>query len=462
MFEVLAALRRHAKDRPDAAAFRDDANQVTYAELEGMSAAVAFAAAQWPGVTAILAPNGIEWAAAWLGLARAGKTVVALPPFFSGAQLAHIVKDSGAARILTAGGMEKMAAPLGLPCHAIAPLTAGERGEGPDDPEQVRQACQIVYTSGTTGAPKGVRLGSRQVDWSAAALNRAVGANADDHYLSVLPFALLLEQICGICAPLLAGAPVTVAGHVAASLMAGNPQTLVAAVEQARPTVSVLVPEFLTAWVAVLRTQGGRAPESLRAVAVGGAPVAPALAEGGRALGIPVLEGYGLSECCSVVSVNRPGDCAPGTTGKPLDGLDVQIVDGEIVVSGPSVMDGYLHHDNIGSSWPTGDLGSFDEQGNLIVHGRKDKLIVLANGRNVSPEWIEAMILADPRIASCVLDGHGESHLRANLTPSPVGQAWFAGAGEEEVRGLIESLCRTAPAYARPGGYRLVEPASPA
>ncbi|MBC8269129.1 MAG: AMP-binding protein [Rhodospirillaceae bacterium] len=452
MHKVLSALRKQAKDCPDRIAFSDGERRVGYDELEAMTNAVASGVRDLPDVIAILAPNGIDWVAGWLGLARAGKTIVTLPPFFSKQQLDHIVGDSTAAHVICSDEMAHLASSPGLPISLISDhikQTDGVVHSG-------GQPRLIVYTSGTTGAPKGVRLSAAQVDWSAAALKQAVDAGAEDHYLSVLPFALLLEQICGICVSVLAGAHVTIACDVATSLMAGDPSKLASAMERTQPTISVLVPEFLAAWVAFLSAQGGRAPENLRFVAVGGAPLAPAMVVQAVNLGIPVQEGYGLTECCSVVALSRPGERLAGSVGKPLDGLDVTIVDGEIVVSGPSVMDGYLHGEAVSGCWHTGDLGSMDEEGNLHIMGRLDNLLVLANGRNVSPEWIEAMIASDSRIAGCSLEGHGQNRTRVSIIPSLSGARWFAAANPEAVDQLIAELCHQAPDYARPGSWRVI------
>ena len=458
MLKVLAALRAQAACRPEKLAVSEGGRQINYGQLDRMTNAVAVAVHDLPTVIAIFAPNGIDWMVAWLGLARAGKTVVTLPPFFSSQQLSHVVNDSGAGHVLCTDDCRSSAEALGKSVSLIADLVELEEGSTfPElDDELAAQSRHIIYTSGTTGAPKGVRLGSAQIDWSAAALRQAVDAVPQDHYLSVLPFALLLEQICGICVPLLAGVPVTIAADVAAALMSGNPSKLIEAVERTQPTISVLVPEFLSAWVAYLQATGGTVPQSLRYVAVGGAPVAPALAEQAVALGIPVHEGYGLSECCSVVAVNRPGGRVAGSVGKPLDGLNVTIVEDEIIVSGPSVMDGYLHAEDIEKTWETGDIGRLDEQGNLTIMGRRDNVLVLSNGRNVSPEWIEAMILADTRIAACEVLGHGEPRTRISLTPSAAGAQWFVSASADEISHLIAELCREAPEYARPHASHIV------
>jgi len=195
---------------------------------------------------------------------------------------------------------------------------------------------------------------------------------------------------------------------------------------------------------------GRRAPEGLRCVAVGGAPTPPALIEAAWAVGIPVYEGYGLSECCSVVTLNRPGALKKGSVGRPLPGLKVSIEEGEIVVEGPSVMEGYLGGPNPGGTWRTGDLGSLDEDGFLTVFGRKDNLIVTSLGRNVSPEWIETMLLADRRVGLCMVFGHGEPHLRALIVPSPAGAEWFAKAGRDGALELISQASARAPSFAVP------------
>jgi long-subunit acyl-CoA synthetase (AMP-forming) len=170
-------------------------------------------------------------------------------------------------------------------------------------------------------------------------------------------------------------------------------------------------------------------------------------------LGIPVHEGYGLSECCSVVAVNRPGERCSGTVGRPLNGLDVSIVNGEIVVDGPSITDGYLGQDPAQRPWRTGDLGAIDQDGFLTIHGRKDSLIVTSFGRNISPEWIETMLLGDLRIAFCAVVGHGEPHLTVVIIPSRMGESWFANSSSAEVLGLISHCCEGAPDYAVPRAF---------
>ncbi len=309
----------------------------------------------------------------------------------------------------------------------------------------------IIYTSGSTGNPKGVRLLSSQALWSAETLAKAIGASSEDKYLSVLPLPLLLELICGIVIPVLVGGSVHYDGAAAQSVGVGAPCNIAEAFERARPTTSVLVPQLLALYAGQLMAAGERPPKELRFVAVGGAAVPPALAQAARQLGIPAYEGYGLSECASVVAVNRPGASREGTVGQPLPGLDVTIEDGEIVVQGPTIMDGYLHGGATPRRWRTGDSGSLDADDFLTVYGRLDDLIVTPYGRNLSPEWIETMLLGDPRIGACVLCLAGDpARLTLLLIPSRLGEGWFSVAPEAEIAAAIFRACAPAPDYARP------------
>ena len=437
MADGIDALFAHAAASPVKPAIIAGVTATNYGDLAAAVRAVGARALGLPGVVGLMASRdarGIAWD---LGLAAAGRTVVPLPDFFSDAQLAHIARDAGLETVVCPAGARARLAGLGLPLvdpddlaptHAPVPRGIGRR---------------IIYTSGSTGTPKGVLLDDRQLDASAAALAKAVGAHRSDRYLSVLPPALLLEQIAGIRVPLRTGASIHVCPH---------PSELITVAVRELATVTVLVPELLAAWTSGLGASGGRAPASLRFVAVGGAATPAALLLRAAAVGIPAFQGYGLSECCSVVAVNRADDNAVGTVGRPLDDIEVVIEDGEIVVSGPTVMAGYLHGPPAGGRWRTGDLGHFDGDGRLVVEGRRDSLIVTTTGRNVSPEWIETLILADPRIARCVVIA-GASRPAVVLVPSPAGTGWFAAAAPGEIESLVTALCAEAPDYARPQGF---------
>ncbi len=442
---VLSALARLAATRCNDEAFREaGGDSVSYGALNDAVAALSRSYRSLPDTVGILAPSGIAWVQAQLALTAADKNIVPLPVFFSHDQLLHIIKDAGIGHILatpetvgTAGGFGVPHSEITVPDTGDALPAGSIRGTG--------KARLIIYTSGSTGRPKGVCIADRQLAASVKAIGDAVAAGPDDLYLSVLPMSLLLEQICAIYLPLLAGIRVVFCPFTSGT-------ALVEQVERVRPTLMVLVPQLLSAWIAAAKISGRKAPDSLRVVATGGAPVSETLAAAAWNLGIPVHEGYGLSECCSVVALNRPGDRVAGTVGRPLDGLDVSLDDGEIVVRGPTVMEGYLNDSAPPPEgiWRTGDLGGFDDQGRLSVYGRKDNILVTPAGRNVVPEWIEAMVTTDPRIALCILIITPMSGLTAILVPLDAYTREFQSMSPADVASQVAGLVAEAPRYARP------------
>ena len=451
MRQLFDSMKRHASEAGGSIAVSDQHGQLSRRELLATVTGLAADLESQPRTVGIYAPNGLAWVIAQLACALAGKIVVPLPAFFSSAQLGHVVRDASVELILASEQTTALALQSGVPTHVIDIHRVGA-----GLPDVIDGFGQIIYTSGSTGQPKGVRLESGQIAWSAAALGSATGAAATDSYLSVLPLPLLLETICSIFIPTLLGAYVHFDTGLAEQVGRGDPTGIAKAFETHRPTMSVLVPQLLKHWAAELQAVSQTAPSSLRFIAVGGAPVPKQVANTAWSLGIPVHEGYGLSECCSVVAVNRPKQRRPGTVGQPLSGLSVSIDNGEIVVDGPSITDGYLGQEPAQGAWRTGDLGEIDRDGFITVQGRKDSLLVTSFGRNVSPEWIETMLLADPRIAFCTVAGHGEPHLTALLIPSPQGAAWFANATSTDILDLVSDHCSDAPEYAVPRAYVVV------
>lgn len=453
LFDILLHRARNQGDRP---AFDDGETAVDYAGLSERVAATALRLRDVPaadGAIGLLGGNHVDWVVGQLAAWHAGRTVVPLPPFFPLPHLRHAAADAGLTHLLSTPAAAGTASHLGLP------LTVIDDSRAPYAPPANSGGRQITYTSGSTGAPKGVVLSSGQMMWTASALADAVKPDPSDSYLSVLPLALLLETICTVLIPIIAGAPVRLEPALATAFDATTGDHLAQAVERHRPSCMVVVPQLLSVWLEALGARGAKAPDSLRFVAAGGAAVPAALAARAWQAGIPVHEGYGLTECGSVVALNRPGERKTDTVGRPLPGLDIRIEDGEIVVAGPPVMQRYLHGKDTHGVWRTGDAGRIGPDGRLTVDGRLDNVIVTPVGRNVSPEWIEALLTADPRIAFALVTHVAGPHLTAVLTPSLTGARWFATAGEAELCDLVAGCCRDAPAYAVPRDVRVV-PAS--
>ncbi|MBT3536474.1 MAG: AMP-binding protein [Rhodospirillaceae bacterium] len=444
---LLQALSNWAMDSPNTIAFTTGGETISYRRLRRRVGGLATETAMLPERVGLLAPNGIDWIVADLAMWANGRTLVPLPEFFADGQLAHILSDGGIDAVLTTEERAARVQALGA-----RPVIIGESESEMPDPSS-GDGARIIYTSGSTGNPKGVVLGPAQLQNTCGGLLAAARPNSSDRHLSVLPFSMLLENICGIYLPILVGGQ----AHIAASILSLPPAEMAVALAEtalsSKATTTVLVPQLLTAWVLIASVGRVAVPDSLRFVAVGGAAVPDPIAKRARELGIPAYEGYGLSECCSVVAINVPDADRQGSVGKPIKGLDVKIAaDGEIVVRGAPVMQGYLGGERqvVEQTWPTGDLGHLDEDGYLYVQGRKDNLIVTANGRNVSPEWPETMLAADPRVGRAIVLPTLEGGLAAILEPSMLGQAWFEGTDAAALQQLTTALCAEAPDYARP------------
>lgn len=423
MTPVFDALARNAVERPQNMAFADGQRGLTWSTL---AQAVACAAAGFAAGSRIVGLRlaGLDYVIGDLAATLAGCRVVPVPGFFSTGQVAHLLQDSGATLI---DHLPQAGKPL-------SPTYAGG-------------AERVIYTSGTTGQPKGVLLGDRQLTASVTGLSRVLAAGPADRYLSALPQAQLLEQICGIFLPIMAGASTVICPPAASALFTGDGRALAQIAHQVHLTVTLLAPRQLTMWVAALRAGASR-PNSLRYVAVGGAPISPELIAEARSLGLPVSEGYGLSEACSVVALT-PLDAPEGSAMVPLEGTSLRIEDEEIVVDGPTVMAGYLHRSPHSGPWRTGDLGRIEE-GRLTVLGRRDAMILRASGRDISPEWVEAEALADPALPAAALVLMPEDRLVLVL----------AAIAAPDMEALVARLARL-PAYARPDALVIADPREP-
>lgn len=270
---------------------------------------------------------------------------------------------------------------------------------------------KITFTSGSTGTPKGVCLSAASQLEVAASLVERIQLSTPRH-LCLLPLPTLLENIAGIYAPLLAGGEVFIAPEAARGLNGSrmeNPRLLLGLLSQVQPQTLILVPELLQLLVQAC-SQGWSAPQSLKFIAVGGAKVAVDVLKQAALCGLPVYQGYGLSECCSVVALSDQSALVAShqqltQVGKVLSHLQVKIVDDEIMVKTPFL--GYLGEATVqDSAWvATGDLGAITAENELTIWGRKKNLLILSSGRNVNPEWVEAELTKTGMVQQAVLFG---------------------------------------------------------
>lgn len=395
----------------------------------------------------VLLDNGPAWVVVDLALIAARRPSVPLPPFFTAAQRDHALADAGAGLLVTPGGE-------GDPTYGGEPLRFVTTGL-PRRPLHAG-AAKITYTSGSTGAPKGVCLSQAQMEAVATSLVQVLGRERAGVHLPVLPLGVLLENVAGLYASLLAGGRYHAAGLAEVGMgEAFRPDfaRLLTSIVSTGATTLILVPELLRGLMAAqARLQ---VATDLRMIAIGGARVSPSLLAAAASMGLPVVEGYGLSECASVVALNSPDDARPGTVGRPLPHLSVTLAqDGEILVS-PQPFLGYVGGPAAPQVVQTGDLGAFDNQGRLKIEGRKANTIITAFGRNVAPEWVESELLAEPEILQAMARGEAEAALSALIVPMP-------GAEAGAVEAAVERANARLPDYARIARWRVTPPFDPA
>lgn len=433
---------------PQAIALDDGIRTWRAADVDAQAASLAQQlAAQGTRVLATLLDNSPAWVIADRAALRAGIVHVPLPAFFTPEQIAHAIGASGVDTVLTlppvaARWPQAPATPCEIAGHPFTMLRLPARKVAmPPD------TAKITFTSGTTGAPKGVCLTAASMQRVADGLVVAMAPLQVQRHLCALPFAVLLENIAGLMAPLTAGATCIVLPLQDVGLTGSSSFDVAAfhaAVVRHQPHSLILLPQMLRAWAGYLAQTRQRAPASLKLVAVGGAAVGVGLMQAARSLGIPAYEGYGLSEGASVQTLNLPACDRPGSAGAPLPHARVRIAaDGEIEVAG-SLFAGYLGDAAAaGEWWPTGDLGHLDADGFLHVDGRKKNLLITAFGRNVSPEWVETALRGHPAIGQAVVFGDGQPTLSAVLWPLA------ADADDALLQAAVDAANAQLPDYAR-------------
>lgn len=379
--------------------------------------------AQGPVCVGLLADNGIDWILADLACQEAGIPIVPIPPFFSPAQMQHSLVTAGVSLLLTDRPTDEdlfTARPIrvadettlgdlrayALECNGAIGLPEG--------------TGKITYTSGTTGQPKGVCLTTAHQVAVASSIAEMTNLDSPRH-LCVLPLSTLLENLAGVYAPLLAGGSVIVPPMSEVGLRGSSQldvQQLLGCISEHQPDSLIVVPEILVALTAAAE-HGWRPPASLCFVAVGGSKVSADTVVRARTVGLPVFEGYGLSECASVVALNAPDFDRVGSVGRPLPHVEVHIEDGEIIVSGSTFL-GYAGQPD---SWHqgrpvhTGDLGRVDADGFVHISGRLKNQLITSYGRNVSPEWIESELLSGKLLQQAVVVGDARPWCVALLLP---------------------------------------------
>ncbi|MGW1768038.1 AMP-dependent synthetase/ligase [Streptomyces sp. NPDC002073] len=444
-----------------------------------------------------------------LALVHLGAVPVTVYGTSAPGQIAHIARHSRA-RLAVVEGARELARwePLlddpGIPLErlvVVEPAEAGRHDSYPSlyasaarlhDPEGFEKGWRqtrpedpltVVYTSGTTGDPKGVRLSHRNIVLQAVRLDRHVDLPEHAEHLCYLPFAHIAERILGIYLPLLRAA------HVR---LCADPAAVAASVRELHPVQFFGVPRVWEKLAASVRAVLARLPAEQQAAIEAandlarshaehrerGTEVPAALEEAYRRAkeqvldpllgmagldrlvwtasatapmpidvvrfwagwGITVLDAWGLTETAGVCTVNSPDGFRLGSVGRPIEGLELRVAaDGEILTRGATVFSGYLRADGTvedardAEGWfPTGDVGRLDEDGYLWITDRKKELVITSTGKNISPALVENTVKEHPLIGQAMVHGDGRSYLVALLVlDAELAPAWAAARGIE-------------------------------
>ena len=448
---------------------------------------------------ALCLKNGVQWVAADMAAHGLGLVVVPLYVDDNADNMAWCLEDSGAALLIAdhlrfmpalqkaMGDLPQIVLVRGEPC---APAIAAENWLPVEtssfviEPRAADALATIVYTSGTMGRPKGVMLSHRNILANVAAILEVHPIHATDVLLSVLPLSHMFERTGGYYLPLHAGATVTYCRGISelAQDMAEQRPTVIMAVPRLFERMLARIDERLAqsrlqrflfylaaqaGWrrfkgearfydlllirllhpriaAPLLERMGGR----LRQAVMGGAALDRRVAETLIGLGVPLLQGYGLTEASPVVAVNRNDNNDPASVGEPLPGIETRIsASGELLVRSATVMQGYWNNaaathkviDDAG--WlNTGDIVEI-RQRRIYIRGRSKNILVLSNGEKIAPEDIESAVLEDAAFEQVMVIGEGRPFL--------VLLAVSANDDEQTLLRRVNERIRHLPRYAR-------------
>jgi len=426
MSKFFSMLERRAQQEPEKIAMVGETESLTYSELiHRVDKLADWLKAHNIGRAGLWGENSIAWVIADLAAYKAKITLVPLPRFFSNKQLEHVIAESQLTCLLVCGDIDKIVPTENREFTPVENIFC-DYLVTPGDTKPLNNIRKITFTSGTTGTPKGVCLNEDTLEKVVQALAERIysapGAELEiNRHFTLLPLSTLLENIAGIYVPLCLGKQIVVLAGSTIGLT-GSSQlslpTLLQKLHQYQPNSLIMLPQILLGCVVAV-SKGFPLPASLKFVAVGGARTPPRLLTQARAAGMPVYEGYGLSECASVVSLNAPLSNKLGSVGKTLGHVSVKIEEGVIKVRG-NTFSGYLgqpaYEEDV---WlDTGDMGYVDEDGFLFITGRKKNLLITGFGRNISPEWIESELALSTNIAQSCVVGDAQAFCSAIIVPA--------------------------------------------
>ncbi len=459
----------------------------------------------------IVLENSEQWPIVFFSLICCRAVIIPLNYQDNENKLSRIIKHAQPQWVITSSCLyETLKIWKNLPCH-IYLINKGYHIKSDkvkkEDTNLPRDTAVILYTSGTTGTPKGVILTHKNLLANVSSLQSLNILQDTDCILAPLPFYHSYPLMVTILLPLLSGArisiPPTLSGEAIfecirkteVTIIVGVPrffEVFVRKIEETINSMALPIKFILSLGIGItsfLRRYTGlnitryllpslhkKFPPTFRFMISGGARLDPGIARKLFSYGFTILEGYGLTEASPVVSFNRPGEFKFGSAGKPLPDVEIKIIpleedgEGEILVKGNNVSPGYyLNQEDTSSTFKNGylhtnDIGYIDRDGFLFITGRKNEIIVLPSGKNINPEEIERHYLMSPFIKEiCVLKPKGSSSLAALIYPD---YDYFSMKRiiqiKERLRWEIEKLSQMLPSYERIKEYKITSSPLPA
>ncbi len=392
-------------------------------------------------------PNGFDWAALDIALLESDRVAIPIPSFFSAAQRHHTLEASGAEVMITLAEPSSRA-------HAGEAVDFKRFGiEHRPDAEDVQLptgTALVTFTSGSTGQPKGVCLSAQTLLQTADSLYETLKDQEIQQHLCVLPLTLLLENTAGLFANLLNGSTIYVP-DLADIGVQGSSQVdvgqFVKGIETFGPDSIIVVPALLLAITASAEF-GLVTFKHFKFVAVGGGRVTPELLHRAAQQNIPVYEGYGLTECGSVVTLNTPVAQKIGSVGKLLPHVEASVENEELIVTRPRML-GIIGDLDTCTEVATGDRVAIDADGYLTVYGRLKNTFITAYGRNVSPEWVESELQNELCISHAAVFGEAAEINTALLLPR-------GEPTDAELDAAVRASNQRLPDYAQIGAWHRV------
>ena len=398
----------------------EESNRWTFAELsDEVNRIAALLKEKVPGNTVgVLLLNSQRYITTMLAIWKAGKTAVPLNYLLQPAELGFIIKDSGMSALVSSqffaqalAGIKTLFGDKGVILMADDPAFLSASPDGGETVDRTVPALYL-YTSGTTGRPKGVVLTDDNLLANVESCQRADKFDHRDSFLCLLPFFHTYAITGTFLLPLLSGSKMVLVDRF-------QPAKVLGLIQEHKISVFLAIPSM---YRVLAGTEGNFDVSSVRFPISGGEPLPMAVADAfEKRFGVPIFEGYGQTEAAPVVTLNTPSHRRPGTIGKTVPGVELAIWDeqkhvlpageiGEIMVRGRNVMQGYHHlpeetAKTITNGWlHTGDLGKLDPDGFVTITGRKKDLIISA-GENIYPREIEEVVAQHPHVKEVAVIG---------------------------------------------------------